>query len=497
MPTKTTRIRRGILVGKKDRLVIDQWSCDVCRAEFGDYHDAVRHEDSCRVAQSRPKAGHQKGIETFGTQLMETASDGLLSISSTTNVNNNHSVRGDNRESRDPTDAIIPLVIHVARPQTSIQETRDEGNTMADASTVRRDLRRQMAANRNLVNEHFHLHRPLLRKAAPSNASAEFEVDADEAPSPIRTRQVASAQQHQIASISNMHHRLLPHNMAEPMQQLDGDEVIGIQRRPPPPPEASMNSFPITRTDYGHSINGYPPERESYPPVRTKRQEGLAVQHSHRDGVDGATGGIAGIDAHHVERHHRQEAPTIQRVGNQQPRQRNDQDREWQATSSQMKWVCDCCREAQFGSYVDAFRHEMQCRKQMFLLAHRQQQTELETLVHSEPEKELRLSANRRAWRREQIKRHVYEKSRSLSSTAGDRNLTTMSSISESYVGAMSALASGKSSSSSGVTKWLCSVCKEVCFDHYLDACRHEKECARLRRGQQQHHHHLLQQVDE
>jgi hypothetical protein len=503
MPTKTTRIRRGLLVGKKDRLEIERWSCDSCRTEFENCEDAERHEDTCRIIQSRAAVVERSRlIEGHGTYpIMETASSGdFHSISSTTNVNNNHGTIGVNREQWDVNEAAIPLVIHVAKPSTStIQETRDEDDEMADMSPLRHDLRRQMASNKNVIKEQSHHNRALPRKtrAAPGY----IELDDDEVPPSIRSGQfMASVVQQQIASISNMQYRLPRDKHFESTANFsslsghDREEVIGIQRRLPvqsSSPREIANTFSINRIDNAYSTNRYTSEHETLSPVRTKRQERRNEQPTNTNEYQDTP--IA------IERKQpQQNLPITTHRGDSQQDHNSYQNREeMEPESSEMKWVCDCCRKAQFGSYVDAFRHEIQCRKQM-ILSH--QQMELETMVHSEPEHELRLSTNRRALRQEQIKRQVYEKSRSLCSTVSDtrNNMTAISSMSGSYgVAGATAGLNGKPSTSSATeaTKWLCSICKEVCFDHYLDACRHEKDCARLRRGR--YRPQLLQQVEE
>jgi hypothetical protein len=151
--------------------------------------------------------------------------------------------------------------------------------------------------------------------------------------------------------------------------------------------------------------------------------------------------------------------------------QRDDLDNMGKTTS--MKWVCDVCKEAQFENYVEAFRHEMQCRKK-FYLEQRQEQylRDLETLAQSEPD---RFYAEQRAQRRENLKRQWYEKSRTLVSKMD--SIHGGSAPAETPVVAKPKGRDTRSRSSDGNQKWLCSICKQKYFEHYLDACRHEKEC--------------------
>lgn len=520
MPTKTTRIRRGVLVGKKDRIVIEQWSCDVCRAGFDDYHDAVRHERTCRMERGRPTntadAGSPTKSKAFHTAA--TRSDSFLSISSTTNVNNNHSAGGDNQEARDPSDS-IPRVIHVTiqQPSFMMQETRDDANTVT-LSTLRHDLRLQMASNRNAIEEYSHMrHTVPIRTQPTALADADYEVLA---PAHSGHQERVARSLHETAFRGTVTPRLAPRHLAELVprspstsayelneaidrhggQPIPTREVAAFsyhelneamdrhRRQPIPTREVVAHTYPIIRRNNAISTNEDAPEHQTFPPAKATIKDSLDGWPSHINTFE-AGGEDEGIVADSRVLQHLKEPQYCQLTGDQRIPSKRNHENLIQPPAPQMKWLCDCCRKIQFESYVDAFRHELQCRKQMYLA---QQQKELETLAHSEPEKDLRLSANRREWRREQLKRQVYEKSRSLCSTIGDRNPTTISSISGSFGGAVGR---AKSVSSSGGTKWLCSICKEICFDHYLDACRHEKECARLRIGQQ--HYPLLQQVDE
>jgi hypothetical protein len=141
---------------------------------------------------------------------------------------------------------------------------------------------------------------------------------------------------------------------------------------------------------------------------------------------------------------------------------------EWNENKS-MKWACDVCKEAEFESYVDAFRHELECRKKLYLDQHHHQR-ELETKAQSEPD---RISAERRAWRRAEMKRQLYEKSRSICSGNESPSSSSNQKSADTWP--------------QHEKKWLCSVCKEVYFEHYIDACRHERQCILTHSPGQQH----------
>uniref|UniRef100_A0A7S4AIK7 Uncharacterized protein n=1 Tax=Pseudo-nitzschia australis TaxID=44445 RepID=A0A7S4AIK7_9STRA len=131
-----------------------------------------------------------------------------------------------------------------------------------------------------------------------------------------------------------------------------------------------------------------------------------------------------------------------------------------------MRWLCDVCKEARFDSYVEAFRHEIECKKRNKTLveennSYGEQEKNSNEYRSSPPGKE------KQAWRRGQIKNQLKEMDLSSSSRPDGCNSATK--------GKMRSQASVASTATS--TRWLCSVCKKVSFDHYSDACRHEKIC--------------------
>jgi hypothetical protein len=497
MPSKTTRIRRGVLLaGKKDRIVIEEWSCNVCQARFGDYHDAVVHEHNCRLQSVIASRIHRRDgenpSEIQNWELLDAPSDGCLSISSTTNVNNNTFFEGDNRESEGPpSDVVIPRVIHVAnRPH--ITSTMMPHEAREDTSTLRQDLRRdQMLASNinNGIEERLHVNQasPIIGRE-PARGKAD-----NERPQPLHSPHFEEVTQHGRHEDAFGHRHSPQYHIAEPYMV---DVESGRRSsQPAPTTEGRTHAYPNTRRHaVASTIESTPPEHASYPPAHRTINGGSTGHPSpRRIGMVGGEHGDTPVVGNTAPQHRKGSQYTGNVSHHQgQPRRggsSNHQDAmEMQhhppQSTPQMKWLCDSCRTAQFENYVDAFRHEIQCRK-TFLLG--QQQKELESFAHSEPENELRLSANRRPrLHRETIQRHnVHENSRSLCSTVGDRNpTTTISSITESFMGAVGL--SVKPLPASQVTRWLCSICKEVCFDHYLDACRHERECALVRMGQQQ-----------
>ena len=195
------------------------------------------------------------------------------------------------------------------------------------------------------------------------------------------------------------------------------------------------------------------------------------------------------------------------------------------------RWICDSCNEARFDSYVEAFRHERICKAEANKKqhCHRQQQQQqqpqqamvspLSQQCSSYPE--MATAAREKAIMKKYHTSKVNSSSRSSSSRshiintaplvpqpsvnnncntpnndAGDTNqkeviiidtdnnfstdvvpaTITRQERGEYYVSSTSS-PSSSFSPSSVVSKWLCSVCKEVSFDRYVDACRHEEEC--------------------
>ncbi len=144
-----------------------------------------------------------------------------------------------------------------------------------------------------------------------------------------------------------------------------------------------------------------------------------------------------------------------------------------QKQHSGTKWLCDVCKEERFDSYVEACRHEIRCEKR--------RSTILEQITIEKPKSTQHqiYGENRgnnmeysHSMYGEQIRsntQEMYFSSSSESSSSGYCRIAT------------TPFSTGKSSNESvmsRVTKrWLCSVCKEVSFDSYSDACTHEKIC--------------------
>jgi len=165
------------------------------------------------------------------------------------------------------------------------------------------------------------------------------------------------------------------------------------------------------------------------------------------------------------------------------------------------KWLCDVCKEARFDSYVEAFRHETQCRKirnerlqfstkteKKASTQHKNSKIEFERGINNNKNNRIEITnQNRynesegRQWRGEFLENNLHHMSLSSSSdsdTSNQVNITTQSSITnrgQSGNGGGSILHGSVTSRES--LRWLCSVCKEVSFNNYEEACNHEKIC--------------------
>jgi hypothetical protein len=164
------------------------------------------------------------------------------------------------------------------------------------------------------------------------------------------------------------------------------------------------------------------------------------------------------------------------------------------------KWLCDVCKEARFDTYVEAYRHEIECRtfknkthgssniKEPKDSHHRGEvEAKLEISISSNNRTHNNNNNNNsndgRSWRREHKGNQLQEMSLSSSADSRSSNHCRIDTTSNTPI-ALEGGGGGKSSvnnnpvaSKDEATRWLCSVCKEVSFDHYPDACYHEKIC--------------------
>eukprot|EP00536_Pseudo-nitzschia_multiseries_P012443 jgi/Psemu1/290288/fgenesh1_pg.477_\ len=130
------------------------------------------------------------------------------------------------------------------------------------------------------------------------------------------------------------------------------------------------------------------------------------------------------------------------------------------------KWLCDVCKEVRFDSYVEAFRHEIECRKKNAPVDEDCSNLD-DKQGESNDDRSSQMDTEKRAMRREQIKNRLKEMRLSKGFGNNVCNVATMGR----------GRSQASVSSANSATKWLCSVCKKVSFDRYADACKHEMVC--------------------
>mmetsp|Transcript_22963 Transcript_22963/g.63695 ORF Transcript_22963/g.63695 Transcript_22963/m.63695 type:complete len:634 (+) Transcript_22963:99-2000(+) len=128
------------------------------------------------------------------------------------------------------------------------------------------------------------------------------------------------------------------------------------------------------------------------------------------------------------------------------------------------KWLCDVCKKVRFDTYVEAFRHETECRKNVSL---RDDDQDGEKQGEKNDDRSSQMDTEKRAWKREQLKNRLKQIRVSNALGINGGNVATKGR----------GRSQSSLSSTNSATKWLCSVCKKVSFDRYADACRHEKIC--------------------
>lgn len=160
-----------------------------------------------------------------------------------------------------------------------------------------------------------------------------------------------------------------------------------------------------------------------------------------------------------------------------------------QQKNASRKWLCDVCKEARFETYVEAYRHEAECRKSKMNMSgwnYTNNTRETQGFQHEcgvvEANEKISTRRNRGNYDyfssnyREHVGSHLQEMSLSSSTESPPSNhcriVTTPISRGMGVVNCNSS-----SMVSREDTRWLCSVCEEVSFDNYPDACVHEKIC--------------------
>lgn len=167
---------------------------------------------------------------------------------------------------------------------------------------------------------------------------------------------------------------------------------------------------------------------------------------------------------------------------------RTDNFRQQQKNASR-KWLCDVCREARFETYVEAYRHEAECRKNKMNTSgwnNTSNTREAQGFQHDHGIVEANEKISTRRHRgnydyfssnyKEHVGSHLQEMSLSSSTESPPSNHCR---IDTTPISRGMGVVSGNNVSmvSREDTRWLCSVCEEVSFDNYPDACVHEKIC--------------------
>ncbi len=154
------------------------------------------------------------------------------------------------------------------------------------------------------------------------------------------------------------------------------------------------------------------------------------------------------------------------------------------------KWLCDVCKEARFDSYVEAYRHELECKRRQNKNVERNDTNDFKDTKGFQHGHGGAEAKGKNKWGghhgnydyfssnyREHIGSHLQEMSLSSSTDSPPSNHCRIATTPVSRVEIVSASGNDGILSSREVTRWLCSICKKASFDNYADACVHEKIC--------------------
>lgn len=143
------------------------------------------------------------------------------------------------------------------------------------------------------------------------------------------------------------------------------------------------------------------------------------------------------------------------------------------AGSAGSKWLCDVCKEARFDNYVDAYRHEKECRQRKnnsFAIGIQNTENSYQRGKERVGNHSNHHDEDQQRRRIDHIGMQLQDMSLSSSTDSPPADQCRIPTTSEDRD-------DPESVTSKDVTRWLCSVCKEVSFDNYADACSHEKIC--------------------
>ncbi|KAG7373914.1 hypothetical protein IV203_013009 [Nitzschia inconspicua] len=427
-------------VTEQQHQVHKKWSCDVCQRVFDDFQIATRHEDACKLKRRLQKLDDRR------SQQRSSGSEKSATTITDTTVTNAY----DNQV------GVSPVVWEVPK-----DEPISVPRTIQVHNSFRQRLQRQ------------HHMQPEIEKSISSSFVSPSYSNAH-SKNGFGSNQVSYA----VGYSAGAGYR--PRQKSRPVYTTyQAPPASSYTKR-----DAGLRNEKQSRWDVaGQSNNSVP--RQSYR-MEDARDDTSSIQDNYHHQPLHTTRMPKSTDVrvigHHRFEHHSDAIATSHATWEGEV-EANEHD---PPPEKSMKWLCDVCKEAQFENYVEAFRHEMDCRKKFFL----EEQKRESVMAYSEPDPFL---ADMRAQRREQIKQKLYEKSRSIYS-----KIESVPAASSPPVmgGASDGLGHNHNQiKGEGTKKWLCSICKQQYFEHYLDACRHEKQCVQIHQQQQQQQQQLqLQQ---
>lgn len=466
-----------------------KWACDICQKIFDDYQVAIRHEDACRLKSRLEKLDYMARKSSSGSSSHSKTNEAVVpesqTIGSTTRALNDilaDSTKDNHQRERQLGD--VPRTIHVQKAllQPSLPPSELESSTSyyarSDSYSNSTGLFQQQG--------YYSVSSPPICGGA-TDYHSQFPRTSTTSANPVDNR--GSKQNHERKPVYTCNHTASTQQKSWPgspnsNEQAKRDDSLQQQkttriRHPQPLPDNFSHSRTIFSysgppSSHGRSShdNSHGEARDDIPsvPFRTRIPKAKDVKVIVRE--------------KNREKNFLPQDRRVRGGGDNDDNDGDDDDDdedEQQPKKKSMKWLCDVCKEAQFENYVDAFRHEMRCRKQFFLDQNqRDREREKSMAVESEPLD--RYYSDRRAERRERLKQEWYEKSKSIYSKLDSdvpEELVPPAADNLREGGVERATHTHKSEGET--KKWLCSICKQEYFEHYLDACRHEKECVMTR----------------
>jgi hypothetical protein len=429
--------RTDAMTIQRQQEVTKKWSCDECQRVFDDFQTAARHEDACKLKKRLQR------LDDLRSEQKASLSEKSASFSTGTTATNAYA------------NPVLPQMKN---------EAREEPLSVPRTIHVHNSFRQQQQAKQQQQSE---------METATSSSFGTHSYSTGQFQQGFESANVCSA----VGYSSGV-----PLSSTGYRQRRKSRPVYTTYI----PPEstsynrevADIRDDKILKTNYESSPPAFAAVGQTY--GLEDARDDISASHLRRRYEFHSTRMPTAKDVRVIGRglsDHSSDVITASREASDAEMASYDDD---QHPKKSMKWLCDVCKEAQFENYVEAFRHEMNCRKKFFL----EQQQRESVMAHSEPD---RFYAEQRAQRREKLKQQWQAKSRSIYSKIDSIPGASAPPPIRDTLETRGVDSGHGHEKGEGTKKWLCSICKQQYFEHYLDACRHERQCIQMQQQQQQH----------